>query len=405
MRHPAANARGSALVVLAAAVLLLAVILTGLVRTALSMAERNRRRQIADASVLAGAVSQAELMNLTALLHDGLLATEALAVGTVTVGGLGSVALGAGVVTLPEGIDLLQETLRIVDDLQDLNAALADTEDAVLPLFPILPLLAAQAPLATEDLEAGEWVLVPLPLPGTGGDGYSLEAPLQAERGYDLAPAANRRLLAELIGGQLDAVDFTQLEKAGKSLTRILCGGAKGNPGNLLARLFQGKGSEEDEGTACREAIDGFLPLASESGSAEMGNRVRDWIAGPEEAGGEADASGPATGEEIAGFRHPYALQAGYAERFHLGVVALTCKGEKNCGGDFADFLGMPMALSQARVMSAAQPDGGNLVVPDFAARLVPIDPGLFLLGIGAEAAGDDGGSEPEEDRPWLLLH
>lgn len=328
------NERGAVFVTaLLAAPLLFAAVLS-VAHLHRTLAARARLQELADAAAMQAAAAQASTLNAVALLNDAMLGLEAVSAGVFIAGNGAAAGLDVLVVTAPEGIELHQAALETTDRLRETAVRLADLQDVLARTLPFTPLLAAESVALTEGV-APPTVLLPYPLPGGDGE-LSLAAPFDGRR-LEMANLS-RALTTRLVGIAEDA--------AGPAAKRFR------DVSERAGKLGCGRWTEaapERYAAAVRAACKASKNARKKSFTTLLG----DSLPKPK---GEAEDAWPL----------PVVLTQSYAKRFQVGVAAVD--GEPLRSARQPRF-----AVGQARAVSLVQADGGDLYVPDFSPRLVPV--------------------------------
>lgn len=328
------NERGAVFVtVLLAAPLLVAAVLS-VAHLHRTLAERARLQELADTAAMQAAAAQAATLNAVALLNDAIVGLEALSAGVFIVGNAGAAGLDALVVTAPEGIELHQAALETTDRLRETALRLADLQDALARTLPFTPLLAAESVVLTEAVTPPT-ALLPYPLPGWEGD-LSLAAPFDGRR-----------------------LEMTNLSRALAKRVIAVADGAAGRSGERFVVL-----SKQARHAGCvrwSDAVPGRyteMTRAACKAVKKLGEKTFVQLVG--------DSMPKMKTDSRDAWPLPLVLAKSYTNRFQLGVAAVD--GERLRFGQSPRF-----AVGQARAVSLTQADGGDLYVPDFSPRLVPV--------------------------------
>ena len=431
--RPLQNQRGSLALVLALTVPLILVLVLSVTHIYRVMERRAHVQAMADAAALQAADAQARMMNMMAMTNNALLATMSLAGGTFITGHLTALALDAMILTLPEGLVLHAKTTEAVNKLRMGAQKIAEVQDRTVEFGSHLPpMLAAQGPLL---LNRGEpaMLLLPYPLPGMNQD-LSLALPM-AERGFAISDFV-RSVTSYLADTMADSMSSLTDYAGAENLDEQLGGLCQDLRAEEALREASQK-AREDGSLAERARIGAvqavnsldimkrlaplvpfvnvaqILPsfqgtckeLDEESG--DMGNMVLSQLA--DKLSGLMHLPGDGLTirrGSVAGFPMPLLLQKDYTQSFQVGVIAVTCppstanadcttaevtRGFRGAGSPY-------FAISQARARSLRQNRGEGLFIPDFRARLVPVD-----MSGGADT--DSGAGGLLEEGPWSVLH
>lgn len=328
------NERGAVFItVLLAAPLLFAAVLS-VAHLHRTLTARARLQELADTAAMRAAAAQAASLNAVALLNDAILGLEALSAGVYLIGNGAAAGLDVLVVTAPEGVELHQASLETTDRLRETAVRLADLQDALARTLPFTPLLAAESVALTEGI-VPPTVLLPYPLPGWDGE-LSLGAPFGGRR-LEMANLS-RALATRLVALADDAAGpaARRFRAASKKAQKLGCGRWTDS-------------APERYAVSVRAACKASKNVGKKSFAKLLGDSL------PKSKGDAKDA-----------WPLPLVLVKSYSRRFQVGVAAVA--GEPLRSARPPSF-----AVGQARAVSLVQTDGGDLYVPDFSPRLVPV--------------------------------
>ncbi len=401
---------------------------------------RAKLQEAADASALHAAKMQARLLDGIALTNDGLVVIATTA-GIVFVGGhtIGLI-LDVLVITAPEGIMVHKYTTKAVDTLREIAKTTAKMQDGMILGGELAPLVAAQIPLLPE-AEPG-WILLPYPIPGVAMGDLSLAMPL-GKRGFvltNLLDAAAEKI-SDSLTESLANVDHFLGTDGSEDYAEVCHHVRKTDNYKADARRLREEGEYLSSYNASRKARDENAKVDAAVSPAllttiDVEPIKRDMKSGCREFGAEGETGNKSfldgiakrageslgemlksavrkagelakfDGDSIAGFPTPLILDRGYAERYQVGIVAIGCRpgpGKCNIGQLISGGSGgLPyMAIAQARAWSSTQNRGGDIFIPDFKPRLVPVTAHKAMLPSGwADKAGGF-----LAEGPWAPLH
>lgn len=328
------NERGAVFVTVLLAAPLLVMAVLSVVQLHRMLTARARMQEIADTAAMRAAAAQAATLNTIALLNDAIMGLELLAAGVFVTGNGAAAGFDALVVTAPEGIDLHQATLETTDRLRETAVRLADLQDALARTLVFSPALAAET-VALSAQVAPPVVLLPYPLPGWEGE-LSLAPPFDGRRlAFDnLSRALTTRLLATARAAARPVADrFTalakQAEHTGCRRWGEIVPAAYAEPARAACKALKQAG-----GKSFDALLEASMPKAKRDGQ---------------------DAWPP-----------PLVLAKGYAMRLQVGAAVVD-------GAPLGAGRAPRYAVGQARAISRVQTGGGDMYVPDFTPRLVPV--------------------------------
>ncbi len=406
---------GSVLVTVAIAIPLLVALVLYVVHAARMFRERAALQELADISAVQAAAIQARGLNTIAITNGALAGIEVIA-AAVFMGGHGTGAvLDATVLGLPEGVAVHKDTTEVYKKLQDVSNTIADIQDILVEVATYAPLLATQLPLLTETLDSPTYI-IPYPLPGLRDGKYSLNPPLE-KRGLGVENLG--RELGAFVGDLAGKAVTSAGSAATNAMDRVLgkaCNNAiatafakaENTAGGVIEEagfwigIGNGGGTKKKKSPMSMAAAKKVCKSVAELPGDDLGEWVKMAITKMVNSGFQKATATPGSG--MPGFPHSLLLNKDYAKSYQIGVIVVKCRFDKDCSdmGEQASLSNKSYAVAQARPFSERQRVGGDLIVPDFAARLTPVD---FLGGLGVGNTEEDQVVKTFGAAPWSVEH